>query len=194
MTMAERPSDRAIAEAVHEQQERGYYTGACDCILTRAGEIDALRINTHAADCYLWGVKHHECAVREIERLRTLDAAPSEPVVRFNRDGSLDEVVGVGEFHIEQMGPCHWWMQLGPHMVGLHARGKISANFGENEARDPSATSDPAINPPETDSKLIVPSAECWRMAMDDVLSFPSSDEEWADIEQRAREIAKEGK
>jgi hypothetical protein len=81
MTATERPSDAAMAQAVREQQDRGYYTGACDCIIARAREIDALRMNTHAADCHLWGVKHHECAVREIERLRTLDAAPAYPVV-----------------------------------------------------------------------------------------------------------------
>lgn len=58
----------------------------------------------------------------------------AEPVVRFNDDGTLDEVVGRGQFHLEQMGSGHWWMQLGPHIVNLSARGKIRANFGRNEA------------------------------------------------------------
>lgn len=53
---------------------------------------------------------------------------------RFNDDGSLDEVVGTGGFHLEQMDTNYWWMKLGPHMVSLRAKGKITAHFGENEA------------------------------------------------------------
>ena len=48
--------------------------------------------------------------------------------IRLNDDGSLDEVVGVGEFHLEQMDDGHWWMQLGDVHVHLTARGKITAN------------------------------------------------------------------
>ena len=57
------------------------------------------------------------------------------PIVRFNDDGTLDEVVGIGQFHLEQMGATHWWMQLGPHMVNLHSKATIKANFSRNEAQ-----------------------------------------------------------
>lgn len=57
-----------------------------------------------------------------------------DPVVRFNDDGSLDEVVGVGEYHLEQMDSGHWWMQLGPHHVNLSAKRSIKAIFSANEA------------------------------------------------------------
>lgn len=60
--------------------------------------------------------------------------------VRTNSDGTLDEIVGSGTFHLEQMGAGHWWMQVGPHMVNLTSRGKIAAHFGENEASSPAAT------------------------------------------------------
>lgn len=70
------------------------------------------------------------------EAAAALEAAreDAEPDVRFNDDGTLDEIVGSGKFHLEQMGHDHWWMQLGPHMVNLSARGKIRAHFGRNEA------------------------------------------------------------
>ena len=75
--------------------------------------------------------RHGVALLAELDRLMALD----EPVVRTNEDGSLDEVVGTGWFHLEQMDSNKWWMQLGPHMVTLTARGKISAWFGKNEAR-----------------------------------------------------------
>lgn len=58
----------------------------------------------------------------------------SEPEVRLNDDGSLDELVGSGAFHLEQMGDNHWWMSLtGPGgeevHVWLQARGKITASY-----------------------------------------------------------------
>lgn len=65
---------------------------------------------------------------------QSLQAQEVKCEARFNDDGTLDEIVGFGTFHLEQMDTGHWWMQLGPHMVGLHARGKITANFGANEA------------------------------------------------------------
>lgn len=64
------PSDAAIAQAIREQRQRGYYTGAIDCINERAREIDALRIATHADDCHSWGPRHYECAARKIAELQ----------------------------------------------------------------------------------------------------------------------------
>jgi len=69
-----------------------------------------------------------------LEAAQSLQAQEVKCEARFNDDGTLDEVVGFGTFHLEQMDTGYWWMQLGPHMVGLHARGKITANFGANEA------------------------------------------------------------
>lgn len=65
---------------------------------------------------------------------RALASRAGGPEVRFNPDGSLDEVVGDCSFHLEQMSLTHWWIQVGPHMVNLHAKGKITAHFGKNEA------------------------------------------------------------
>ena len=67
-----------------------------------------------------------------------LAAAPqpeSQPQAEFrtNEDGSLDELVGHGRFHLEQMDTNHWWMALetplGRYTVGLHAKGKITALY-----------------------------------------------------------------
>jgi hypothetical protein len=52
--------------------------------------------------------------------------------VRTNADGSLDEIVGTGQFHIEQMHDGCWFVALGPHMVTLNSRGKITANVELN--------------------------------------------------------------
>ena len=55
------------------------------------------------------------------------------PEVRLNEDGTLDEVVGVGTFHLEQMDTNHWWLQIenaaGSVSVWLEARGKITAAY-----------------------------------------------------------------
>jgi Ni/Co efflux regulator RcnB len=51
--------------------------------------------------------------------------------VRNNDDGTLDEVVGYGYFHLEQMDTGHWWLGIGDSEilhVNLHSRGKIAAN------------------------------------------------------------------
>lgn len=39
-----------------------------------------------------------------------------------NIGGALDEVVGVGHFHLEQMADGHWWMDLGGVHVDLTTR------------------------------------------------------------------------
>ena len=88
------------------------------------GEMTAQEVLTAQA-AYRLG---YLAAIRAQETLATRCEA------RFNDDGTLDEVVGFGTFHLEQMDSGHWWMQLGPHMVNLRAKGKVKANFGENEA------------------------------------------------------------
>ncbi len=76
--------------------------------------------------------------LRQIARLATPEQPGSavqgeKAEVRRNDDGSLDEVHGRGEFHLEQMAPDHWWMQLGPHRIAFQAKRGISAYITENE-------------------------------------------------------------
>ena len=48
--------------------------------------------------------------------------------IRYNSDGTLDEVVGTGLFHLEQMDTNKWWMELSTDVhVWLTAKGKITA-------------------------------------------------------------------
>lgn len=50
--------------------------------------------------------------------------------VRLNANGTLDEVVGHGDFHLEQMSGDCWWMQLGDVHVWLSAKGRrITVRF-----------------------------------------------------------------
>ena len=60
--------------------------------------------------------------------------APKQPPeVRLNEDGTLDEVVGIGAFHLEQMSDGHWWMSIansaGQVTVSLTTRGTIKATY-----------------------------------------------------------------
>lgn len=60
--------------------------------------------------------------------LSVLDAKPVE--VRKNPDGTLDEVVGSGYVHLEQMDSGHWWIGIGYRDVlhiNLHSRREITA-------------------------------------------------------------------
>lgn len=62
--------------------------------------------------------------------------APLE--IRCNSDGTLDEIVGSGSFHLEQMSDGHWWLEFedeqgsGVH-VHLQSKGKISAHVERKE-------------------------------------------------------------
>ena len=51
--------------------------------------------------------------------------------IRKNDDGSLDEIVGIGEAHLEQMGPDHWWIRFQDGdqgiMVNFTAEGMITS-------------------------------------------------------------------
>ena len=58
------------------------------------------------------------------------DAASVE--IRRNDDGTLDEVVGTGHLHVEQMSATHWWLALtygeGRRVtVSFHSKAKIKA-------------------------------------------------------------------
>jgi hypothetical protein len=61
--------------------------------------------------------------------------------VRRNEDGSLDEVVGWGFLHLEQMDTGHWWIGFDTAdgrllHINLHARGRIRANVADEGASD----------------------------------------------------------
>ncbi len=59
--------------------------------------------------------------------------------VRCNDDGSLDELVGVGHFHLEQMSATHWWMlletEVGCVHVNLQSKATIKAYFEKEPPR-----------------------------------------------------------
>jgi hypothetical protein len=67
--------------------------------------------------------------------------------VRCNEDGTLDEVVGSGTVHLEQMNGDHWWLGfgIGPMLhVNLHARSKIKATVMDERATRASVPKDAA--------------------------------------------------
>jgi hypothetical protein len=60
--------------------------------------------------------------------------------VRKNEDGTLDEIVGFGGYHLEQMNFDHWWLQVGPHVVNFRVQKRtIRAYLSENERPDADA-------------------------------------------------------
>lgn len=72
----------------------------------------------------------------EIATLRQfIESAGADPLdIRLNDSGALDQIVGAGTFHLEQMDANHWWMLLtdaNENAVHVHltARGAIKANF-----------------------------------------------------------------
>lgn len=48
---------------------------------------------------------------------------------RRNPDQSLDEVIGHGVFHVEQMSSTHWSARLCPYLVGFHSSRPIRATL-----------------------------------------------------------------
>ena len=77
---------------------------------------------------------------------RALAAAPAESFeVRNNPDGTLDEVVGAGFVHLEQMDTGHWWLGFGSGIGFLHvnltSRNKIKATVMDER---PAAATPPA--------------------------------------------------
>lgn len=55
--------------------------------------------------------------VAEMRERRIQELAPTE--IRLNADGTLDEVVGCGNYHLEQMAGSAWWIGLGRVHVNL---------------------------------------------------------------------------
>lgn len=113
-----------------------------DAARSGAAPIAGQRQTTHWDGCWR-DSGHHACAVARIEELLATPAAlesAREFEVRLNNDGSLDEVVGSGTIHLEQMDSGHWWLGFGegPLLhVNLTARGKIKANVLDE--RNPNA-------------------------------------------------------
>ena len=54
--------------------------------------------------------------------------------IRRNEDDSLDEIVGYGYFHLEQMASGHWWIGFGSPLthVNLYSMRKITANYEQD--------------------------------------------------------------
>lgn len=60
--------------------------------------------------------------------------------VRRDDSGELDEIVGYGEFHVEQMSASHWWLRFEANaeavIVNLSSKGKIKAIAEDDGAMD----------------------------------------------------------
>jgi len=104
------------------------------------------------------------------------DAWQPEPEVRLNDDGTLDEIVGTGWFHLEQMDHDHWWMcfeSAGKRVdVWLQSKKAIKAHYEESASiyAAPPAPIAPAA-PPPGELQLSVEAIDAlWR---DEHLSVP---------------------
>jgi hypothetical protein len=83
-----------------------------------------------------------QAVVKQSLTTRAMQAEPPKPAeIRRNDDGSLDELVGTGLFHLEQMSDSHWWMSLdtehGQVTVNLTAKGRITAAVEEAKETKP---------------------------------------------------------
>lgn len=61
--------------------------------------------------------------------------------IRPNEDGSLDELVGWGFFHLEQMGRNAWWLGIDTEdgrslHVNFHAKGKLTTTVEDEGPSD----------------------------------------------------------
>lgn len=56
--------------------------------------------------------------------------------IRLNDEKLLDEVVGENYFHLEQMTPTCWWIDLGGVKVFLNSNTEITATY-DDERSDP---------------------------------------------------------
>lgn len=101
-----------------------------------------------AQRCLYW-LENVEAAISA--QLEPPPVGVQPPEVRLDGD-ELDELVGDGSFHLENMDTNLWWMELrnpaGAVAVWLRARGKITAHY---ERRDGSLTETPkavGVQPP----------------------------------------------
>lgn len=85
-------------------------------------------VNERARNAYRKKIRAAlEAAIAAPDRAPGGDAQRVE--VRRDETGDVDEVVGYGHFHLEQMDAGHWWLGLGESevFVNLTARGRIKA-------------------------------------------------------------------
>jgi hypothetical protein len=113
-------------------------------------ELENCMHNAHKGHVCFDGDDFHEALTAVTEALGTSASERQQGgetlEVRLNDSGALDEIVGAGRFHIEQMDSGHWWMLLEDQQgaavhVHLTAKGAIKASH-EAERRDhaPAAT------------------------------------------------------
>ena len=106
--------------------------------MTDTPRTDILRARFKAA------IGSRQARAHEAEAINLADAlerelaaakrgAPAE--IRLKADDALDEVVGSGVFHLEQMSDTGWWMLLGDVHVWLNSDRAITAYY-ERESEE----------------------------------------------------------
>ena len=68
------------------------------------------------------GPEELEWVLDEIARLREQQPEPVAVEVRYNEDGTVDEILGTGWLHMEQMDADLWWF-------GFHPEGRAGARM-----------------------------------------------------------------
>ena len=90
------------------------------------------------------------------------------PRLGLNTDGSLDEIVGEGPYHLEQLDDDEWFLALGPVFLNLASAKPITATpiDAESWAKQPAARGKPkSVREAEADNivAFIRRQAEGWK-------------------------------
>jgi hypothetical protein len=130
-----RLSPVAPLQAAPMQSSARWYSLSREGIATLCtDEADARSAANHSNGAWPSAGPHR--AVQLVELAAVAQAEPPKPAeIRCGGDGLLDEIVGAGLFHLEQMSDSHWWMSLdtehGQVTVNLTAKGRIKAAVEE---------------------------------------------------------------